>query len=89
WPDGAPLTLSPDYDDPEHGNSNDFVYLPDDIHGERCPYSAHIRRANPRDSFVGASSSHASFKATNQHRILRRGSVYGTRLLTPDQTAAG
>lgn len=89
WPDGAPLTVSPDYDDPEQSNVNDFVYLSEDLHGERCPYSAHIRRANPRDSFVGASSTQASFKATNQHRILRRGSVYGDRLIGADQTTAG
>jgi Dyp-type peroxidase family len=49
----------------------------DDIEGAKCPFGAHIRRANPRDmldpllsSTVGAST------LTNRRRIMRRGLPY-------------
>lgn len=83
WPGGAPLTTSPDDDDPDQAFFNDFTYMQEDAHGVRCPYSSHIRRANPRDSFVGGVSD-ASFVTANQHRILRRGSVYGQPIVTED-----
>lgn len=76
WPSGAPLTLSPDHDDPALGadphRNNDFLYHKDDEHGFRCPAGAHIRRANPRDaSIIGEA---------RMHRIIRRGTSYGPPL---------
>lgn len=47
---------------------NDFTYAGDPT-GEECPFAAHIRRANPRESFQGRSSP----------RMLRRGMTYGHR----------
>ena len=78
WPDGTPLTLSPDGPDAAiAGDSqriNAFSYA-DDADGFKCPLGAHIRRANPRDSpgfFDG--------RLSNRHRIVRRGRAYGAPL---------
>jgi hypothetical protein len=53
WRSGAPLVLAPDRDDPALGadgnRNNDFGYA-DDMKGLKCPFSAHIRRVNPRDA---------------------------------------
>ncbi|MEW6153118.1 MAG: dyp-type peroxidase [Actinomycetota bacterium] len=78
WPDGTPLSLSPDRPDPAIANDpervNDFLYE-DDPEGVKCPLGAHIRRTNPRDHdgmFGG--------KLSNRHRIIRRGRPYGPPL---------
>lgn len=58
--------------------TNDFGYHHEDPHGFRCPIGAHIRRANPRDSFalsLGVSPQRAQ-EIVDQHRILRRGRAY-------------
>jgi Dyp-type peroxidase family len=78
WPSGAPLTLSPDGDDPEFakpGVNNDFLYLARDPQGYGCPVHSHIRRANPRDT-IGVRPD-LSLKEVSRHRILRRGFSYG------------
>ena len=58
-PTGAP---SPD---------NEFQYGIEDPYGLRCPLGAHIRRANPRDSFDPGSP--LQLAISNRHRILRVG----------------
>ena len=50
---------------------NEFLFGKEDPRGERCPYGAHIRRANPRDSFKPGSEDQLTI--SNRHRILRRG----------------
>src|SRR4029079_11866370 len=53
WRSGAPLVLAPDRDNPELGSdrdSNNVFSYADDMKGLRCPFSAHIRRINPRDA---------------------------------------
>ncbi|QYN38852.1 peroxidase [Pseudonocardia sp. DSM 110487] len=76
WPSGAPLTLSPDQDDPALGTdphrNNDFLYRENDDRGFKCPAGAHIRRANPRDANI--------IGAARLHRIIRRGTSYGPPL---------
>jgi Dyp-type peroxidase family len=78
WPDGTPVSLSPERPDPEivsdPARINDFTYG-DDPQGLKCPLGAHIRRANPRDAegFYGG-------KLSDRHRIVRRGRTYGPRL---------
>jgi Dyp-type peroxidase family len=73
WPDGLPLAaegqaLAPPY-------SNDFDYAAD-AQGSRCPFHAHVRRANPRpfgDPEVPLPS------GGRFPRLLRRGMSYGPR----------
>src|SRR5262249_4836125 len=62
WPDGTSLVRHPRAPgtcpvpgDPNRRNvspDNDFSFRKEDPNGLRCPLGAHIRRANPRDSFV-------------------------------------
>ncbi|MDC8785688.1 Dyp-type peroxidase [Roseateles koreensis] len=61
WPDGRPLAA------PEIGAANTFSYA-DDKQGAKCPFHAHIRRANPRTDPI---------KAPAVPRLLRRGMSYG------------
>jgi len=79
WRDGTPLELSPDHGDAaivaDNNRNVNFTYG-GDADGARCPLSAHIRRANPRDAF----GFHGGL--TNRRRITRRGLTYGP--YTPD-----
>jgi Dyp-type peroxidase family len=78
WQSGAPLTLSPDHDDPQLGadsaRNNDFDYH-DDLRGFKCPAGAHARRANPRDALDEEGSVNVRL-----HRMIRRGTSYGPML---------
>ena len=66
WRDGTPLALSADVPDPE------LVKAKFDYVGEsRCPYSAHIRRCNPRGGQI------VQRVANNSRRLVRRGVPYG------------
>jgi Dyp-type peroxidase family len=77
WRSGAPLVLTPDHDDPTLGGdanrNNDFSYA-DDMKGLKCPFSAHIRRINPRDALKD------DVVDVNLHKFLRRGTNYGSAL---------
>ncbi len=53
---------------------NDFLFGTEDPQGLRCPYGAHIRRANPRDSLDPGSQDQVDI--SNRHRILRIGRRY-------------
>ena len=64
--DGTPLVPYANVDD------NEFVYA-EDPYGYGCPLGAHVRRANPRDSFE---NNNLPFEPANDHRILRRGRSY-------------
>jgi len=81
WPSGAPLTLSPDADDPGLADRDDFFYA-DDRDGLRCPLGAHIRRTNPRD-VLNPYPRAQSLSMTEAHRLLRRGRAYGAPLFDP------
>jgi len=74
WRSGAPLVLAPDGDDAQLGSdpirNNAFSYA-DDMKGLKCPFSAHIRRINPRDALKD------DIVAVNLHHFLRRGTNYG------------
>jgi Dyp-type peroxidase family len=77
WRSGAPLVLAPDHDEPQLGTdpsrNNAFSYA-DDMKGMKCPFSAHIRRINPRDALKD------ELVAVNLHHFLRRGTNYGAPL---------
>ena len=53
---------------------NDFLFGTEDPEALRCPFGAHIRRANPRDSFDPGSNDQIAI--TNRHRIMRVGRIY-------------
>lgn len=85
WPSGASLVRHPDKDPVESRfeDEDNFTYLANDEDndrfGERCPFSAHIRRSNPRDWNLDESREE-SLKIANRHRIMRRGRPYGAPL---------
>ncbi|MEM7302230.1 MAG: hypothetical protein AAF468_14195 [Pseudomonadota bacterium] len=60
----------------------DFVYA-DDFGGLKCPYSAHLRRANTRDMLdpnvaLGLGKADSGSALNKRRRILRRGLPYGS-----------
>ncbi|KIZ33268.1 MULTISPECIES: cytochrome P450 [Rhodopseudomonas] len=87
WRDGVPLVDQPnsksfntrrqksrlDQDEP-YDRDNDFSYGEDDPQGLHCPFGAHIRRANPRDSLQPGDPTQQQITA--RHRLLRRGRSY-------------
>lgn len=77
WRSGAPLALCPERDDPELGSdprrNNDFLYLEaGDARAFKTPAGSHARRMNPRDGL--------EFGDVNLHRMIRRGTTYGSPL---------
>lgn len=77
WPSGAPVTVSPDRDDPALGDLNDFGYGKEDGAGLRCPVGAHVRRTHPRDALDPDPGTERSIEVDKRHRLLRRGRAYG------------
>ncbi|MDC0744653.1 cytochrome P450 [Polyangium mundeleinium] len=77
WRSGVPLVLAPEKDEPNTPpeRRDDFAYRTEDPQGLRCPFGAHIRRANPRDARPIARRT-----AVGTHRLLRRGMAYGPPL---------
>jgi deferrochelatase/peroxidase EfeB len=53
---------------------NDFLFGAEDPQALRCPFGAHIRRANPRDSLSPGNADQVSI--SNRHRITRIGRHY-------------
>jgi deferrochelatase/peroxidase EfeB len=74
WRDGTSLVLSPERPDPQLARSDDFSYAKGDPDGRRCPFSAHIRIVNPRDTPLDP------IVVDGVPRILRRGMPYGAPL---------
>lgn len=76
----APSSVDRDSDssretpEPNFEPDNDFLFGSEDPQGLRCPFGAHIRRANPRESFDPGS--HEQLGITNRHRIMRVGRFY-------------
>src|SRR5213083_1549230 len=73
--DGTPVTLRP-WDG--LGAVNNFEYLAHDRVGNRCPFHAHIRKANQRGA-----NPFLNPEAERGHRIVRRGIPYGVRPAPP------
>jgi len=46
WPSGCPVTLSPDVDDLQQADRNDFLYREKDANGHGCPLGSHVRRTS-------------------------------------------
>ena len=83
WPSGAALVLAPDRDDPALGGVNSFGYADTDAEGFICPIGAHVRRVNPRDS-LAMNTAAESMRSANRHRIIRRATFYGQRVVPDD-----
>lgn len=88
WPGGAPLTLSPDRDDPALATAADFGYFAHDADGTRCPIGAHVRRSHPRDSLDPNPGTDSSIALDKHHRLLRRGRKYGSALSAEEALAS-
>jgi Dyp-type peroxidase family len=91
WPAGKPLVLSDDAIDTKDSSENVFGYWKEDPDGMKCPFGAHIRRANPRDLLLTERKRSTDTKLTEdnrdvsvemvtKHQILRRGRLFGTPL---------
>lgn len=73
WKDGSSLVRNPE-GRPGRSPDNDFSFGAEDPQGLRCPFGAHIRRTNPRDSL---GDDHVTQMAiSKRHRILRVGRTY-------------
>jgi deferrochelatase/peroxidase EfeB len=58
-----------------------FLFLARDPRGAGCPAGSHVRRANPRDTLAPTPDQAGDLlAAANNHRILRRGRKYGTKI---------
>ncbi|MBI5131662.1 MAG: cytochrome P450 [Rhodopseudomonas palustris] len=89
WRSGVPLVDKPNSTsfnnrrgksrndaDRAYDRDNDFSYGQDDPQGLHCPFGAHIRRANPRDSLQPDDPMQQQLTA--RHRLLRRGRSFET-----------
>jgi deferrochelatase/peroxidase EfeB len=64
----------PEEKSPVRYSDNDFLFGVEDPEAQRCPFGAHIRRANPRDSLMPGSMDQVAI--SNRHRMLRVGRLY-------------
>ncbi|MET0593451.1 MAG: peroxidase [Polyangiaceae bacterium] len=81
WPNGAPLVRAPHQETAGFEQFDSFGYAKLDPEGHACPFGAHIRRANPRDSLVPGERQ--SVAITKTHRLIRRGRSYGEPVHDP------
>lgn len=77
WPNGMPMEAGPPMPEPPSHEAAVMRALSfdGDRLGRGCPFGAHIRRANPRDALETDPA--ISRQIVAQHRILRRGRMYG------------
>lgn len=75
WQDGSSLVRNPE-GRRDRPSDNTFSYGVEDPQGLRCPFGAHIRRSNPRDSLGDDHA--AQVRIGKRHRILRVGRTYET-----------
>jgi deferrochelatase/peroxidase EfeB len=78
WPNGTSIVRYPDGPGKDNGldlpPDNYFMFGEEDPGASRCPFGAHIRRANPRDGLApGSKEQHA---VVNAHRMFRVGRSY-------------
>ncbi|KAF7335655.1 DyP-type peroxidase [Mycena venus] len=91
WKSGAPVFLSPKFDDPDLGKdptrNNNFTFaepgqnISDPTDQSGCPFSAHIRKTRPRAD-IGLPEN-----VTSNHHIVRAGIPYGPEVTT-DETSS-
>ncbi len=81
WPSGWPVSLAPDADPGGEPPDEEFSFS-SDPNGVRCPFSAHIRRTNPRD-VVPNRDVELSRLESARRVIFRRSRVYGSDAFDP------
>jgi Dyp-type peroxidase family len=63
-----------------------FLFFDRDVQGAGCPPGSHVRRAFPRDALAPDPADRDTLlQAANNHRILRRGRKFGTKLADPSK----
>jgi deferrochelatase/peroxidase EfeB len=77
WPNGMPIDGEAPMPEPTFDEAVALAPLQfqADPRGRKCPFGAHVRRANPRDGL--GDDPVASLAVVSHHRMLRRGRVYG------------
>lgn len=70
----APATATTARAAPAIKPDNDFLFGTEDPQGVRCPYGAHVRRVNPRESLSPGSNDQIAI--SNRHRVIRVGRGY-------------
>jgi Dyp-type peroxidase family len=84
WKSGAPVVLSPTKDDPALGQdvqrNQNFDYS-NDLDQNACPYSAHIRKTDPRSGSAPANI------PVLPHLIIRAGIPYGPEVTQAEKDA--
>jgi Dyp-type peroxidase family len=79
-PGSPPVTPVP----PGQPLPNNMTFFGTDVAGFGCPVTSHVRRANPRDGLSPDKNDVAQIiQATNRHRIIRRGRIYGDPIPDP------
>ncbi|WP_235911945.1 cytochrome P450 [Mesorhizobium xinjiangense] len=73
WKDGGSIVRH-GLSEPGREPDNHFSYTAEDPDGRQCPYGAHVRRANPRDSL--GPDRETQIALSKRHRILRIGRTY-------------
>jgi Dyp-type peroxidase family len=83
WKSGAPIDRDPSSDNPvdaaDPNKVNDFNYS-DDPAQVKCPFTAHLRKTNPRAGFPG-------LDAVRIRRIIRHGIPYGPEVDAQEETS--
>ncbi len=79
WPNGMPVRPGAAAHEPAavEGEIMRLMTFTPDKKGLGCPYGAHIRRANPRDTLE--TDPKVSLAVVADHRIIRRGRMFGPR----------
>ncbi len=79
---GAPVDIQDKEDNVELANDpsrNDDFRYDQKVQQQKCPYTAHTRKTNPRDDFPRG--------GTEKNRILRRGIQYGPEVTDEEETS--
>jgi Dyp-type peroxidase family len=78
WPNGMPMEATSPGPQPlaDENKVAAPISFAADLKGRRCPFGAHVRRANPRDGLAESPSD--SLETVANHRIIRRGRRYGS-----------
>ena len=77
WPNGMPVDGTAPMPEPvfDEAIARAPFRFEEDPRGRKCPFGAHVRRANPRDGLGNDPA--ASLEIVSHHRMIRRGRVYG------------